>query len=275
MFNCKAVTKIFIFGLLLLITACGGETEEESMLSGRAMGMYEEKLIVFTEDNVGGDRIVPVARVNFDRDGYEAEAYKVIFTENTRIITEETGKENSYKPEQLAYLYGYPLQVKTSEEFESETGIRNEYIQTTQEDLPEYEAEEVRLLPADIEDFSHFVSTFYLSANGMTDEEEGYLILLTDGDEEVTKEFHMQQEQYDSQLEAYRTEDRHISTANNLGLTWGDYSEPVRMNEVLEHFQLPEEYLQEPTFLIFDVNGFLAAEENWESVLAYFEENTD
>ncbi|SDO12141.1 hypothetical protein [Alkalicoccus daliensis] len=273
----KRITTLSIFCIAALLTSgCIDENseEDETGFAGRYAGYLNDELVIFVEDNLGGKRVVPTAQAEFNREDYSVEGYRVSVTEETSFIYAETEEETSMASSNLRALFGYPLEVEIGEDFSAEVQENQaDYFQTNPEILPLYEAEEIRLLPLEMEDFTHFVSTFYLSANGMTSEDEGYLVILTNGSNEITEEFQRNQEIYDDALDKYRSEDVHISTGNNESFTWRLGEESLSLQEIMEEFNLPEEYMENAVYLVFSTEEFLTVEEEWQGVINYFEEN--
>ncbi|WP_147804523.1 hypothetical protein [Alkalicoccus halolimnae] len=245
--------------VIFLLPGCGGQEaetlEKEYDISGKNLGSLSQEnvITVFVEDSEGGEEIKMIDVNGLDRRTYEVEAYQLLLTERTRVISNEGEKEVNLGDSGLEMNTTASIQVKTEEEFTREISSRRDnYILYDRDFLPVYHAEEIRVEPLDMDHFHHFVLSTLPPGYG-----SGYLILfVADRGSEEAKKF-MKREEMSDEIKNYKESDRRI---------WVTFF-PA---EEMELFGQSEEFTEYPYYLIYNDEQFLAKEQQWEQVLEYF-----
>jgi hypothetical protein len=245
--------------VLFLLAGCGGKEadnlEKEYDFSGKNLGSLSQEnvITVFVEDSEGGEEVKMINVNELDRRTYEVEAYQLMLTERTRIISKEGEKEIIQEASGLEMNTAVSLQVKTEEEFTREISSRRDnYILYDRDFLPVYHAEEIRVEALEMDHFHHYVLNTLPPGYG-----SGYLILfVAERDSDEARKFMKRDEMFD-ELNNYKESDRRI---------WVTFF-PA---EEMKLFEQSEEFTEYPYYLIYNDEQFLAKEQQWEQVLDYF-----
>ncbi|MBM7097763.1 hypothetical protein JSY36_18665 [Bacillus sp. H-16] len=153
-------TAAGIFGLLFFLTACGavGETDGQADMEGTLMGSVgANTFLLFVEDNITGtvfeysDELVG--------DSYEAEIYKIVMDQDTKLIYEETGEELSAELSKMGFntigilaSSAERIKINVRGDFEPEvTTGRDQNILLYPAFIPIHEADEIILPRQDLE----------------------------------------------------------------------------------------------------------------------------
>ncbi|MDG5786275.1 hypothetical protein QA612_02150 [Evansella sp. AB-P1] len=264
------MTKRLLLVSLVYFFLIGCETtnEDEYDFNGRSLGIshMENLVTVFVEDNFMGTEIGPFDQQSFNRDTYEVEAYRVLLTEDTRIILDETEEEidmiiredealelTRYN-DNIVSLFtgnGREISIKVEEPFSNETSSnRNDYILYDHQLLPIYTAEEVRIYPLQFQDFlyrfRHFGNQYTLIGifeSGSSDEQQ----------------FNMY---YNDYLKEINDSGSGIQPIHFFTFDSGYF----------ETFNPPEEYIHYPLFLILSDSSVEHFYE-WEKAIKFLEDN--